>query len=186
MMPMVEPWSWRPIRATGDAAGAVGADRGGDAAREIDHHADAEFGDGSGKAGRRARHQDAVPARGLDIDIADVDGAAQEGDETLRRLVEEAGGSGRHAVRDDDGAARGMDRQGVGAKMLAGRVDYHLRDVAERGHGARAVIIRQHIGGVAEKDATFGHVSALALPVCEEASRASISTCTFRASRPLT
>ena len=62
-----------------------------------------------------------MPARGRDVDVADVDRAAQEGDE-FRRLCEEGGEAGRLPVGHHDLAAGGVvDEAGRAAVDRGGR-----------------------------------------------------------------
>ena len=73
-------------------------------AREIDHEADRHFRDRRDEARRRARDQHALRARRRDVDVADIDRAAQERDEIARER-EERGRARRLPVGDDDLAA---------------------------------------------------------------------------------
>jgi hypothetical protein len=91
-----------------------------------------------------------VPARRRDIHIADVDRAAQEGDE-VGRALKEGRETGRPAIRHDDLAALRMLGEGLGIEHLACRVDHDLRHLAQRRDGALAVVVAQHLGAVGEK-----------------------------------
>ena len=71
------------------------------AAPRIDHGADDPFRHRRHEAGRGARDQHAVAARGRHVDVADVDGDALEGDEVGQR-VEQRRLARRLAVGDDD------------------------------------------------------------------------------------
>ena len=120
-------------------------------AAAIDHEADRHFGDRGGKAGRCLRDQDALRAGGVDVDVADVDGDAQEGGE-VGGVGEKFGRPGGLPVGDDDvAAARGL-AQGARVEHAAGVVEPDIAELAQRGKRALAVIIRQHVGRVGEQD----------------------------------
>ena len=124
------------------AAGAIirGALR--NMAAEIDHEADRHFRHRRGEARRRACDQDALRARRRDVDVADVDRDAQEGDEIARER-EEFGRARRLPVGDDDlAAARGLRQRGR-VEHPAGLVDAHLAQLAQLRQRALAVIVRR-------------------------------------------
>ena len=75
------------------------------AAREIDQKPEDELAHRRDEAGARLGDENPRPARSLDVDIADVDGAAQERAE-LRQALEHRGRPGRLAVGDDEIAVR--------------------------------------------------------------------------------
>ena len=131
-------------------ADAVGGDRIGDAAGEIDDQPEPELRDRRREARRCARDENAVAARGRHVDVADVDGAAQEGDE-LGRALEDRGETRRLAVRDDDLAALPVGDQRLGVEHPPGRVDDDLRHLPERRDGALAVVVAQHVGAVRQE-----------------------------------
>ena len=133
------------------AAGAIGLGGVGDMAAAIHHEADRHFGDRGGKAGRCLRDQDALRAGGVDVDVADVDGDAQEGDEVGSAGEEVRRARGLPVGDDNLAAARGL-AQGAGVEHAAGVVEPHIAELAQRGKRALAVIIRQHVGRVGEQD----------------------------------
>ena len=136
-------------------ADAVGGDGIGDAAGEIDDQPEPELRDRRREARRCARDENPVAARGRDVDVADVDGAAQEGDE-LGRALEERSEARRLAVRDDDLAALPVGDQRVGIKHVPGRVDDDLGHFPQRRDGALAVVVAQHVGAVRQENSRHG------------------------------
>jgi hypothetical protein len=85
--------------------------RAGDAARKIHQETEHHFAYRGDEPGARLRHQHARLAGGGDIDVADIDGAAQEGDET-RQAFEDLGRTGGLPVRHDQVAVGGGGDQG--------------------------------------------------------------------------
>src|SRR5712692_5986858 len=138
------------------AALAINERRARDVAREIDHEPERHFGNGGGKAGRRPGHQDTLRARRRHVDVADIDRAAQERDERTGRVPKESRRPRGLPVRHDDLAAARRLRQRIGVENPPGRIDPHLGMAFERRHGARAIIVLQHVRGVGEKHAGHG------------------------------
>ena len=94
------------------AAGLVIRRRPRYAAGEIDHEADRELGNGLHEAGAGAGHEHAGLRGGIDIDVADVDGAADEGTQA-RQLRKDLAAAFGHAIGDDDvGIFRRMHEAG--------------------------------------------------------------------------
>src|SRR5205085_9974729 len=87
-----------------DAARAVFERGFREAASEVHHRADHPLGHRGDEPRARLRHEDALAARRLDVDVADVDRAAREGDD-VGDAVEELRGPWRPPVRDDELAA---------------------------------------------------------------------------------
>ena len=82
------------------------------AARQIDHVAEREFGDRLNEAGSRPRHQDAGRGRGVDIDVADIDRAADEGAQVWQRRKYLTRSGGEPVGHDDIDVISGRDQTG--------------------------------------------------------------------------
>ena len=85
----------------GLAPGMVVRGRARNAARQIDHEAERELRDRLHEAGTGPRHQHAGGGSGFDIDVADIDGAADEGAQLWQRRKDLARPR-REPVGDDD------------------------------------------------------------------------------------
>ena len=81
MMPAVAPASWRPVPTCRHSARLVGGIGARDAAGGVDHQPDRQLAHRRHPAAARLRDEHAVRARGLHVDVADVDGNAADGDE---------------------------------------------------------------------------------------------------------
>ena len=92
--------------------------RARNAARQIDHVAEREFGDRLHEARPRPRHQDAGRGRGVDIDVADIDRAANEGAQIWQRRKYLARSGGEAIGHDDIDVISGRDQAG-GVERIA-------------------------------------------------------------------
>lgn len=125
----------------GRLPGAIGRRRRTDPTREVDHHANAEFGDGIDEPRRRARDQHARFRRRLHVDIADIHGAADIGGE-IGQASENFTGCRRLPVADDhvDPLGGGDQRDGIERRFAV------VEDDITRGAQSRqrfvAVVIR--------------------------------------------
>ena len=133
-------------------AGARAIGEGGirDAARQIDHEADRELGHRIHESGARARHQHAARGGGADVDIADVDRAADEGDE-LGQLLEHRRRPLGDAIGDDDLAAPGQLDQLRRRQRPASLVEAYLAELAQPGQRLVAVVQRAGVVGVGKQ-----------------------------------
>ena len=92
-----------------------------------------------------------------DVDIADVDGDAQERRQLAGAWAKNSAGAGRLPVGDDDGAAlRRLGEVGRVVEHLAGLVEAHVAQSAQRGEGACAVVIGQHVGRMGQQNGGHG------------------------------
>ena len=121
------------------------------AAREIDHVADRELGDRLHEAGTGAGHQHAGLRGGIDIDVADVDGAADEGSE-MRQLRKDLAAPFRHAIGDDDVGVLCRIHEARGIERLITLVQDHVRNRPQTVQAAIAVIIAAHLRRVGQQD----------------------------------
>ena len=135
------------------AALTIGRRRVSDAPRQIDHESDRDFGYRGQKSRRCLRDQHARPAGGVNVDVADVERAAQESDH-VGRLRKERGRSGCLPVGNDDLAATRRRRQGGCVEHLLARIEAHLTEFLQCLNGALAVIVAQHLGGMGKQDAS--------------------------------
>ena len=97
---------------SGLRCGMIVGRRARNAARQIDHEAEREFGDRLDEARPCPRHQDAGRGRGIDIDVADIDRAANEGAQVRQRWKYLARSGGEPIGHDDIDIARGLDQAG--------------------------------------------------------------------------
>ena len=131
--------------------GVIIGRRARNAARQIDHEAEREFGDRLHEAGSGARDQHAGGGCGLDIDVADIDRAADEGAQ-FRQLWKYLAGSRREPVGDDDiDIARGLDQAGRIQRVVA-LMQLDLRDRLQAVQAALAVILRPRLRRMGQQD----------------------------------
>ena len=133
------------------AAGAIFDRRPGNAAREVDEEAEHHLGHRSDEAGARLGHENPGLARRGDIDIADVDRAAKEGDQ-LRQALEEGRGPGRLAIGDDQLAIRRGGDQRLAFERLGPLVHLHLAKLAQGGKRAIAVVELARLRRMGQED----------------------------------
>ena len=112
---------------SGLRSGMVVGGRARNAARQIDHEAEREFGDRLDEAWPCPRDQDAGRGRGIDIDVADIDRAANEGAQVRQRRKYLARSGGEPVGDDDIDVMRGLDQAG-GVKRVVRFMQFHLRD----------------------------------------------------------
>ena len=97
------------------------------AARQIDHEAEREFGDRLDEARPCPRDQDAGRGRGVDIDVADIDRAANEGAQVRQRRKYLARPGGEPVGHDDVDIVSGLDQAG-GVERIVRFMQLDLRD----------------------------------------------------------
>ena len=151
MMPIAAAGQLPPHPHFRRAAGVIIRGRTRHAAREIDHEADREFGHCRHETRRGARHQDADLGRGGDIDVADIDGAADHGAQfwQLRKDLSPALG---HAVGDDDvDILCRLDQTGR-IERVGAFVQPDVGDRLQALQGALAVILPPEVGRRSEQD----------------------------------
>jgi hypothetical protein len=122
-----------------------------DAARQVHQEAEHQLADRSDEAGARLRHQHAGLARRGDVDVADIDRAAQEGDEPGQAL-EQRGRPGRLPVGDDELAVFRRFDEGISLQGFGSRVQLHLTRFPQGGQCALAVIVRHRLRRMGEED----------------------------------
>ena len=135
----------------GLAPGMIVRRRARNAARQIDHEAERQFGDRLHEAGPGPRDQDAGGGSRIDIDVADIDGAANEGAQVrqLRKYLARPRGE---PVGDDDvDIARGLDQAG-GVERVVRLVQLHLRDGLQPLQAALAVILGPGLRRMGQQD----------------------------------
>ena len=132
-------------------SGVVVRGRARNSPRQIDHEAERKFGHGLNKARSGAGDQHASGGCRLDVDVADIDRAADEGDQ-LRKLREDLAPAFGQAVGDDDvDVARGGD-QVRRIQRIIGLVQLHLRDGAQAVEAALAVILAAKLRRMGQKN----------------------------------
>ena len=95
-----------------------------------------------------------------DVDVADVDGAADEGDE-VGRVLEHRGGAVRKAVGDDGVATGRRFREFPAGEVALGVVQPDLRHLAQPGERLVAVVVRARLGRVGQVDAEAAAAGAV-------------------------
>ena len=149
MMPTVEPDSCRPMMIVGRTPGTIIQRCARNAARQIDHVSERKFGDRPCEPGPRTGHQHASGGRSLDIDVADVDRAADEGAE-FRQLREHFRRSRRQSIGNDHlGIARGTNQTGDVERIIS-LVQRHLTQPLQSAQRPLAVILPPRLRGVGE------------------------------------
>jgi len=103
--PSRRPMAPKPHADVLRRADAVGVARAAHAPRKVDHQSDPELRDRVHEPGGRAHHQDARLVGRGNIDVSDVHGDADEGDEIGQRLEERRLARGL-PIRDDHGGTR--------------------------------------------------------------------------------
>ena len=102
--------------------------RARNAARQIDHEAEREFGDRLDEARPGPRDQHAGRGRGVDIDVADIDRAQREEGAQVRQRRKYLAWSGGEAVGHDDiDVIGGLDQAG-GVERVVRFMQLDLRD----------------------------------------------------------
>lgn len=107
------------------------------------------------KPGEACGDQNALRARRRNVDVADVDGHVQEGDE-IGCVGKEFGRARSLSVGDNNVAAARRLRQGACIEHHSGPVEAHLAKRAQCGERTFAIIIRQHVGCVGGEDGRYG------------------------------
>ena len=103
---------------SGLRAGMIVGGRARNAARQIDHEAERQFGDRLDEARPCPRDQDAGRGRRVDIDVADIDRAANEGAQFRQRRKYLARSGGEPVGHDDVDIVSGLDQAG-GVERIA-------------------------------------------------------------------
>ena len=120
-------------------------------ARQVDQVAERQFSDGCHEAGSGAGDQHAGRGRGIDVDIADIDRAANEGAQ-FRQPRKNLAGPFRQAVGDDDvDVPRRVDQAG-GIQRVVGFMQHHLRHGLQAVQAALAVILAPHLRRMGQQD----------------------------------
>ena len=138
----------------GFASGMIVGGGARDAARQIDHEAEREFGDRLDEAGSGLRDQDARRGRGVDIDVADIDRAANEGAQ-FRQPRKYLARSGGEPVGDDDVDIAGGRDQADRIERIVALMQLDLRDRLQAAEAALAVILRPRLRRVGQQDFHF-------------------------------
>src|SRR4051812_11848676 len=111
----------------------------GNAAGKINQETNDQFSDRSDEAGTRLRDEHAGTARRGDVDVADVDGAAHEGDE-LPQPLEHFSRAGRLSIQNDEVATRRSADEGFSLQERSLFVENDVALPSESRQRARAVI----------------------------------------------
>ena len=121
------------------------------AARQVDHEAERELRHRRHEAGRGARHQHAGLRRGRDIDVADIDGAADHRAQ-FRQLRKDLAPALGHAIGDDDvGVLCGPDETG-GVERVGPFMQLDVGEVAQALQRALAVILPPEVRRWGQQD----------------------------------
>ena len=122
-----------------------------DAARQIDHESEREFGHRLDEAGSGLRDQHARVRSRLDVDVADIDRAANEGAQLRQPRKNLAGSRGQPVGHDDFDIMRGVDQAGRIQRIVA-LMQLHLRDRLQSAQAALAVILRPRLRRMGEQN----------------------------------
>ncbi len=125
--------------------------RARDAARQIDHEAERELCHRLDEAGSGLRHQHADFGGGLDVDVADIDRAANEGAQ-FRQPREDLAGACGQPVGDDDIDIAGRRDQAERIQRIVALMQFDLGDRLQAIEAALAVILRPRLRRMGEQD----------------------------------
>ena len=137
------------------AAGAIRGGRIGDPTAQVDHRADHPFGHAGNEPRTRARDENALLARRLQVDIADIDRAARECDQR-GRPPKQLGRTGRLTVGDDERASGRHSDQLIGRERTVEVIDGDLAKSAQARKRPVAVVVGASAHRKCEKDARHG------------------------------